>query len=122
MRRFPKTAITARERAFRMAKSAPPQDQPLDFFAIALTILLCAIWGGAVVGIKLSTIDLPPLGSGAIRFCLVSLVLLAWARYQNISLFVERAKLRASASGWKTAPSQSRLGFQRAVARTFSSK
>jgi drug/metabolite transporter (DMT)-like permease len=51
--------------------------------------------GGAFVGIKLSTIDLPPLGSGAIRFCLVSLVLLAWARYQHIPLLIERAKLRA---------------------------
>jgi drug/metabolite transporter (DMT)-like permease len=81
-----------------MAKPAPPPpDQPLDFFATALTILLCAIWGGAFVGIKLSTMDLPPLGSGAIRFCLVSLVLLAWARYQGISLLVERAELHALA-------------------------
>jgi drug/metabolite transporter (DMT)-like permease len=75
----------------------PPHDQPLDFFATALTILLCAIWGGAFVGIKLSTIDLPPLGSGAIRFCLVGLVLLAWARYQGVPLLVERAELRALA-------------------------
>src|SRR5215470_11274798 len=79
-----------------MGGSAPhTHDQPLDVFATALTILLCAIWGGAFVGIKLSTIDLPPLGSGAIRFCLVSLVLLAWARYQHIALLIERAELRA---------------------------
>jgi drug/metabolite transporter (DMT)-like permease len=70
-------------------------DQPLDFFATALTILLCAIWGGAFVGIKLSTIDLPPLGSGAIRFCLVSLVLFTWARFQHIALRVNRRELRA---------------------------
>ncbi len=79
-----------------MGGSAPhTHDQPLDVFATALTILLCAIWGGAFVGIKLSTIDLPPLGSGAIRFCLVSLVLLAWARYQHIQLLIEQAELRA---------------------------
>lgn len=61
-------------------------DQPLDFFATALTILLCAIWGGAFVGIKISTLDMPPLGSGAIRFGLTSVVLLLWARYRGVSL------------------------------------
>ena len=61
-------------------------DQPLDLFAITLTILLCAIWGGAFVGIKVSTLDMPPMGSGAIRFCLTSVVLLLWARYQRAPL------------------------------------
>jgi drug/metabolite transporter (DMT)-like permease len=61
-------------------------DQPLDFFATALTILLCAIWGGAFVGIKISTLDMPPLGSGAIRFCLTSVVLLLWAWRQRVPL------------------------------------
>ncbi|MBI3302375.1 MAG: hypothetical protein HYZ72_09925, partial [Deltaproteobacteria bacterium] len=46
------------------------EDRPLDFFATALTVLLCAIWGGAFVGIKISTLDMPPMGSGAVRFCL----------------------------------------------------
>jgi drug/metabolite transporter (DMT)-like permease len=77
--------------------AAPTHDQPLDFFATSLTILLCAIWGGAFVGIKLSSIDLPPLGSGSIRFCLVSLVLFAWARYQRISLQVDRREMRSLA-------------------------
>jgi drug/metabolite transporter (DMT)-like permease len=69
-------------------RGAPPHahDQPLDFFATALTILLCAIWGGAFVGIKISTLDMPPLGSGAIRFCLTSVVLLLWAWYQHVPL------------------------------------
>jgi drug/metabolite transporter (DMT)-like permease len=61
-------------------------DQPLDFFATTLTILLCAIWGGAFVGIKISTLDMPPMGSGAIRFCLTSVVLLLWAWYQRVPL------------------------------------
>jgi drug/metabolite transporter (DMT)-like permease len=67
-------------------QTAPAHDQPLDFFATALTILLCAIWGGAFVGIKISTLDMPPLGSGAIRFGLTSVVLLLWARYHGVSL------------------------------------
>lgn len=65
------------------------QDQPLDFFATALTVLLCAIWGGAFVGIKINMLDMPPLGAGALRFCLVAIVLLAWARYQHVSLLVD---------------------------------
>ena len=60
-----------------MEKSpTPAHDQPLDFFATALTILLCAIWGGALVGIKISTLDMPPLGSRAVRFAVMSVVLL----------------------------------------------
>ena len=70
-----------------MGESNPQShDQPLDVFAITLTIVLCAIWGGAFVGIKISTLDMPPLGSGAIRFGLTSVVLLLWARYQRVSL------------------------------------
>jgi O-acetylserine/cysteine efflux transporter len=72
-------------------------DQPLDFFATALTILLCAIWGGAFVGIKISTLDMPPLGSGAVRFCLTSVVLLLWAWYQRVPLRYGRAEMKSLA-------------------------
>src|SRR5690349_8974100 len=61
-------------------------DQPLDLFATGLTILLCAIWGGAFVGIKISTLDMPPIGSGAIRFGLTAVILLLWAFYQRVPL------------------------------------
>ena len=70
-------------------------DQPLDLFATGLTILLCAIWGGAFVGIKISTLDMPPLGSGAVRFCLTSIVLLAWAFYQRVPLRYGPAEVRS---------------------------
>jgi drug/metabolite transporter (DMT)-like permease len=72
-------------------------DQPLDFFATALTILLCAIWGGAFVGIKISTFDLPPLGSGALRFCLTSVALLAFALYRRIPLRYGRTEVQSLA-------------------------
>jgi drug/metabolite transporter (DMT)-like permease len=62
-----------------------------------LTILLCAIWGGAFVGIKISTLDMPPIGSGAIRFCLTSIVLLAWALYRRVPLLYGRAEIRSLA-------------------------
>jgi len=70
-------------------------DQPLDFFATALTVLLCAIWGGAFVGIKISMLDMPPLGSGAVRFCLTSVVLLIWALYQRVPLRHGRDEIKA---------------------------
>jgi len=70
-------------------------DQPLDFFATALTVLLCAIWGGAFVGIKINTLDMPPLGAGALRFCLVALVLLGWARYRHVSLQVDSIEAKS---------------------------
>ena len=44
-------------------------DSPLDLVAVSLTIVLCAIWGGAFVAIKVGTMDMPPLGAGALRFC-----------------------------------------------------
>ncbi|MBI3801721.1 MAG: DMT family transporter [Deltaproteobacteria bacterium] len=73
-------------------------DQPLDFFSTALTVSLCAIWGGAFVAIKISTFDMPPLGSGAVRFCLTSVVLLLWARYQRVPLRYGRAEIKALAA------------------------
>jgi drug/metabolite transporter (DMT)-like permease len=72
-------------------------DQPLDLFSTALTILLCAIWGGAFVAIKVGTFDMPPLGAGAIRFCLTALVLLAWARYQQVPLLHGVAEVKSLA-------------------------
>lgn len=67
-------------------------DQPLDAYAIALTILLCAIWGGAFVAIKVGTMDMPPLGAGAIRFLLTSLVLTGWAYYKQVPMRFGRAE------------------------------
>ena len=69
-------------------------DQPLDLFATSLTVLICAIWGGAFVAIKIGLLDMPPLGSGALRFCLTSLVLLAWARYHRVPLRYGRAEVK----------------------------
>ena len=68
-------------------------DQPLDLSAIALTILLCAIWGGAFVAIKVGTMDMPPLGAGAIRFLLTSLVLTGWAYYKQVPMRFEQAEV-----------------------------
>lgn len=82
-----------------MSRETPyTHDQPLDVFSVALTILLCAIWGGAFVAIKVGTFDMPPLGAGAIRFCLTGLVLLAWARYQRVRLLYGPAEVKSLAA------------------------
>src|SRR5262245_34747670 len=73
-------------------------DQPLDLFSTALTVLLCAIWGGSFVAIKISTFYLPPLGSGAARSCLTSVVLLIWALYQRVPLRYGRDEIKALAA------------------------
>ena len=70
------------------------QDQQLDLFAIALTILLCAIWGGAFVAIKVGTLDMPPLGACALRFCLTSVVLTAWAYYKQVPMRYEGPEVK----------------------------
>lgn len=64
-----------------------PADRPLDSFAILLTTLVCAIWGGAFVAIKIGLLDMPPLGSAALRFLLTALLLLFWAWLKGVSLF-----------------------------------
>jgi len=61
-------------------------DQPLDLFSTLLMTLICAIWGGAFVAIKIGLMDMPPLGSAALRFFLTTLALFLWARLQTISL------------------------------------
>src|SRR6266508_2618143 len=68
-------------------------DQPLDLFSTLLTILVCAIWGGAFVAIKIGLLDMPPLGSAALRFFLTMLVLLIWARIQHVPLLYPKPEV-----------------------------
>lgn len=62
-------------------------DQPLDSFAVSLMTLVCAIWGGAFVAIKIGLLDLPPLGSASLRFLLTTFILFLWARIKRVPLF-----------------------------------
>jgi len=72
-------------------------DQPLDLFSTLLTILVCALWGGAFVAIKIGLLDLPPLGSAALRFFLTTLVLLIWARLQHVPLLYTKPEVQVLA-------------------------
>lgn len=69
-------------------------DRPLDPFAVLLTSLICAIWGGAFVAIKIGLWDLPPLGSAAMRFGLTAVVLLIWARITHVPLLYPQREMQ----------------------------
>lgn len=69
-------------------------DQPLDLFSTLLMTLVCAIWGGAFVAIKIGLLDMPPVGSAALRFCITTLVLFTVARYQRVPIFYTRSAAR----------------------------
>src|SRR5262245_54933868 len=69
-------------------------NRPLDSFAILLMTLVCAIWGGAFVAIKIGLLDLPPAGSAAIRFLLTALVLFGWARASQAPLLYPAREMR----------------------------
>jgi drug/metabolite transporter (DMT)-like permease len=70
-----------------------PTDRPLDASAVALMSLVCAIWGGAFVAIKIGLLDLPPLGSGALRFLLTALILFIWAWIKQTPLLYRGREL-----------------------------
>ncbi len=53
-------------------------DRDLDPRAIALVLLLSALWGGNTVAIKLGLADAPPLALGWMRFVLGGLCVVAW--------------------------------------------
>jgi len=72
-------------------------DQPLALSSTLLMTLVCAIWGGAFVAIKIGLLDMPPLGSAALRFFLTAVALLLWARLQTTSLLYPWPETRALA-------------------------
>ncbi|HLY78598.1 MAG TPA: DMT family transporter [Caulobacteraceae bacterium] len=58
----------------------------IDARAVAMLVLLCAIWGLAQVAIKVSTAEIPPVLLAAIRSLGAGLLVLAWSRgalFQN---------------------------------------
>ena len=72
-------------------------DQPLGLVPTLLMVLICAIWGGAFVAIKIGLFYMPPLGSAALRFVLTSLLLWLLARFQRVSLSCTRSEALATA-------------------------
>lgn len=60
--------------------------RPLDGAGMALTVLLCLLWGFNQVAIKLAIADVPPLTQCAIRTALGTLIVLGWMRLRGLPL------------------------------------
>src|SRR5581483_8814963 len=69
-------------------------DRPLDPSAILLMTLVCALWGGAFVAIKIILLDMPPFGAAALRFLVTALVLFLLARAQHMALWQTAQDMR----------------------------
>src|SRR5262245_1081360 len=66
----------------------------LDLGAIALMVLLCAIWGFTQVTIKLANAGFPPLLQAGLRSAGSALLLWAWSTARGVPLFQRDGSLR----------------------------
>jgi drug/metabolite transporter (DMT)-like permease len=57
---------------------SPLAPRDLDARAIAMVLLLSALWGGNTVAVKIGVVDSPPLMLAALRFAIGGVCVLAW--------------------------------------------
>jgi drug/metabolite transporter (DMT)-like permease len=69
-----------------MTQTISHHSRPLDAAGMALTVLLCSIWGFNQVAIKLAIAEVPPLTQCAIRTALGTLIVLGWMRMRGLPL------------------------------------
>lgn len=71
-----------------------PDHLRLDARAMALMVLLCALWGVQQVAIKVAVESIPPLLQAGLRSVGAALLVWAWARWRGIALFARDGSLR----------------------------
>jgi drug/metabolite transporter (DMT)-like permease len=77
-----------------MAASTPaPRD--LDARAIALVLLLSALWGGNTVAVKVGVADSPPLMLAALRFVLGGACVVGWGLWNRAPFWLEPGEGRS---------------------------
>jgi len=64
-----------------------PYHLRLDARAMALMVLLCALWGLQQVAVKVALPDISPVMQGGLRSIIAMTLLLAWARARSLTLF-----------------------------------
>src|SRR6185295_16221167 len=64
----------------------------LDARAIAMVLLLSALWGGNTVAVKIGVADSPPLMLAALRFAIGGVCVLAWALWTRAPFRLERGE------------------------------
>ncbi len=83
-----------RERGDRSAIPAPAGQQPLGPAAAALTLFICALWGGTPVAVHFAVDQLPPVLVAAIRFAMAAVFMLVWCRFEGSPLRLEEGQFR----------------------------
>lgn len=75
--------------------SAEDRRTRLDGPAMALLLLLCALWGLNQVATKVALAEIPPLMQAAARSAGAALLLLAWSRWRRLPVFARDGSGRA---------------------------
>ena len=69
--------------------SALSTNRPLTPKTIALVLLLCVLWGGLMVSVKVALAGVPPILLAAQRFGLGAICIFGWARFSGVRLHPE---------------------------------
>jgi drug/metabolite transporter (DMT)-like permease len=73
---------------------SPARRERLDLLAVGLLITCCALWGLNQVAAKAALAEVPPLTQAALRSAGAALLVLAWAKARDMTLFKRDATLR----------------------------
>lgn len=66
------------------------ENQPLTTRSVLLVLMLCTLWGGLVVSVKVGLQGIPPILLAVLRFGVALVCVFAWTRLAGISLYVAR--------------------------------
>ena len=69
--------------------SALSTNRPLTPKTIALVLLLCVLWGGLMVSVKVALAGVPPILLAALRFGLGAVCIYGWTRLSGVRLHFE---------------------------------
>ncbi len=78
-----------------MSTGAAAVRRPPDTVAIALMVVLCAIWGFQQVAIKSTNAALPPVFQAGLRSTIATVLVYGWARLRGTPLFRDDGTLGA---------------------------
>ncbi len=66
------------------------ENQPLTTRPVLLVLMLCTLWGGLVVSVKVGLDGIPPILLAVIRFGVALVCVYTWTRLAGVSLHVPR--------------------------------